>query len=162
MKNITELIKEIDSKVQKYNIDNALDLLIPFDEYSGDDWQNYFDTTVTEFQYLVLHEDLNFKLVLIHWDKGSSSKKHGHMKGGGLIKVLFGQISETRFHPDNLDLETGKYSYTTGDLSYIHDAIGLHIVENTQQNHAISLHLYCHGKNSTFGLVDEAMLVKTQ
>ena len=149
MQSLTELIHEIESKIQKNQVGNALDLLSPFDEYAGNDWKSHFDADLNDFQYSVLHEDANFKLVLIYWNEGSKSKKHGHKKGGGLIRVLSGQINETRFHPDDLDLETGIFSYCTGDLSYIHDSLGLHAVENNENEHAVSLHLYCSGANST-------------
>ena len=78
------------------------------------------------------------------------------MKGGGLMRVLAGQIMETRFHPENKDLSIGRWAYTTGDLSFIHDALAFHVVENQTEVPAVSLHLYCNGVNSTFGHIDPA------
>ncbi|MFK7773548.1 MAG: cysteine dioxygenase family protein [Saprospiraceae bacterium] len=157
MQTLEELIQEIDLKIQKKNIDNALDLLSPFDKYAGDDWQIHFESELNEFQYSVLYKDANFRLVLIYWNESSKSKKHGHLKGGGLMRVLYGQINETRFHPDNSELAIGDFEYSKGDLSYIHDALGLHIVENKADIPAVSLHLYCDGVNSTFGNFDDTL-----
>ena len=63
-------------------------------------WQSYYDTDKDEFQYSVLHKDDNFKLILIYWNGKSKSKKHGHMKGGGLMRILSGEVIETRFASD--------------------------------------------------------------
>ncbi len=154
MQTLKELIHDIDLEIQEKKIDNALDLLSSFNKYIGEDWQTYYESERDEFQSAILHKDDNFKLVLIYWNGHSQSSKHGHMKGGGLMRVLAGQIMETRFHPEDKDLSIGTWKYTEGDLSFIHDALAYHIVENQTAVPAISLHLYCNGVNSTFGLIE--------
>lgn len=154
MQTLRELIQTIDLEIKEKRIDNALDLLSSFDDYVGEDWKTYCSRENGEFQPSVLHQDENFKLVLIQWAESDKSKKHGHMKGGGLMQVLSGKIKETRFHPDNMNVPIGTFEYATGDLSYIHDALAFHVVENQEELPAVSLHLYCTGINSTFGMAE--------
>ena len=145
MQTIAELIKTIESNIEDKKINNALELLSPFEEYIGEDWQTHFEPGLNEFKASVLHKDNHFKLLLIHWNEKSKSGKHGHLEGGGLMRVLNGEINETRFHPDDAEQTIGEFKYTEGDLCYIHDALGFHVVENKEQTPAISLHLYCNG-----------------
>jgi cysteine dioxygenase len=151
MQTLNELIQSIDFEIREKRIDNALDLLDSFDNYNGEDWEAHCLPQKNEFQYAVLHQDKNFKLILIYWSESDKSKKHGHMKGGGLMRVLSGKIRETRFHPDNTEVAIGTFVYSKGDLSYIHDALAFHTVENQEETPAVSLRLYCTGTNSTFG-----------
>lgn len=152
MKTLQQLIKKLSLEIKEKDINNALDLLNPFTQYIGDDWQSHLIAQKNEFQYSVLHKDEFLKLILIFWNGKNKSEKHGHMKGGGLMRVLSGNIIETRFHPDDKNKAIGIFTYSEGDLSYIHDALAFHIVENRTNNPAVSLHLYCNGQDSTFGL----------
>ncbi|MFK8008769.1 MAG: cysteine dioxygenase family protein [Saprospiraceae bacterium] len=155
MQTLQELIHNIEIEIQENKIDNALDLLPSFDQYIGDDWQAYYESDKDEFQYSVLHKDDNFKLILIYWNGNSKSKKHGHMKGGGLMRILSGEILETRFDSENDEKIIGTFKYSEGDLSYIHDALAFHVVENQEKTPAVSLHIYCNGVNSTFGIFED-------
>ena len=157
MHTLKELIQTIDSEIREKNIDNALDLLSSFESYIGEDWKYHYYPKKKEFQSFILHQDDNFKLLLIHWSTSDKSKKHGHMKGGGLMRVLTGKIKETRFHPNNIDVSIGTFDYTTGDYAFIHDALAFHTVENQEELPAVSLHLYCTGVNSTFGVIDDTV-----
>ena len=151
MKTLPQLIQKLNTEILDKGIDNALDLLSPFSKYIGQDWQQHCELKKDEFQYSLLHKNEHIKLILIYWNRFRKSKKHGHLKGGGLMKVLAGEVIETRFHPDDNEKVIGTFNYCKGDLSYIHDALAYHVVENKRQQAAVSLHLYCYGENSTFG-----------
>ena len=153
MKTLDQLIQTLNVETKDKGINNALDLLSPFAMYNGEDWKKYYEAGKNEFQYAVLHKDEHMKLLLIYWNSFRKSEKHGHMKGGGLMKVLSGQVVETRFDPDDDEKVLGIFSYSEGDFSYIHDALGSHVVENREQIPAISLHLYCSGEGSDFGVL---------
>lgn len=155
MQTLNELIQAVEYEIREKSIDNALDLLTSFDRYVGEDWKFYFYPLKNESRYQVLHQDDDFKLVLIYWNSYDKSKKHGHMKGGGLMRVLSGRLKETRFNAYDVDLDIGTFAYAEGDLSYIHDALAFHIVENQDEIPAVSLHLYCTGTDSTFGLLED-------
>ncbi len=155
METLQQLIQNLNREIREKGIDNALDLLNHFTQYVGDDWQSHYRTDKHEFQYSVLHKDEHLKLVLIYWNAYSKSEKHGHMKGGGLMRVLSGEIVETRFHPEDQETAIGSFRYAEGDLSYIHDALAYHVVENREHQPAVSLHLYCVGPNSDFGVWEE-------
>ncbi len=155
MKTLQQLIQNLNAETKEKGISNALDLLTPFDQYTGEDWKSYFKTPADEFQSSVLHLDDHFKLLLIYWNGHNKTAKHGHMKGGGLMRILSGQIVETRFDPDDQEKIIGTFTYSEGDLIFIHDELAYHVVENRRKEPAVSLHLYCTGMNPAPALLRE-------
>ena len=151
MKTLSQLINQINHQTHQKGIDNALDLLSYFDQYSGSDWQAFYIAGRDEFQYNIIHQDEFTKLILIYWNADKVSNKHGHMRGGGLMRVLDGQLKETRFDSTNPTKVLGEFIYSEGDISYIHDALAYHTIENRSTTAAVTLHLYCSGLRSNFG-----------
>ncbi|MEZ4952807.1 MAG: cysteine dioxygenase family protein [Saprospiraceae bacterium] len=140
MKQLPQLIYQLKSKAQITGIDNVLEILAEFETYRGDDWKTYFEKKEPTNVLLLLESDL--KLTLIYWPAFQKSNKHKHPPGGGLMRVLSGQLQETRFDPTNPEKELGKYECPTGALTYIHDELALHVVENPNRMPAVSLHVY--------------------
>ena len=87
------------NRVQHFSTENELYLA----------WQHTENGNKDEFQYSVLHKDDNFKLILIYWNGNSRSKKHGHMKGGGLMRILSGEVIETRFDSEDCVFLVGNF-----------------------------------------------------
>ena len=81
------------------------------------------------------------RILIICWDAKQQSSIHGHKEGGGLIKVLQGNLHETRFDPIDKEM-TGKFDYSEGDITYIHDMLAWHQVKNPGDHLAYSLHMY--------------------
>jgi predicted metal-dependent enzyme (double-stranded beta helix superfamily) len=146
MKSLARTIELIKAQVQEKGNLNVRELETIFTGYSGTDWKNYLTTENGQLKNTILHEDEHLKMLLICWRPGQKSSKHGHPAGGGLIRVLSGQLSETRFDPVDQDIETGTFRYNPEDeAAYIHDDEAYHVVENPGQGIAFSLHLYSHG-----------------
>ncbi len=145
MNQISELLQSVKIHVQSQGLDNVLELLSIFENYDSCEWENYLQKELKDEDSLVFHQDHDFKLLLIRWDKGKKSKIHGHPQGGGLIKVLSGALLESRFDSGNPQKMIGQFECKTGQLSYIHDELGFHIIENPYSETAISLHLYTPG-----------------
>lgn len=93
----------------------------------------------------VLVQNDQIKMVLIRWEKGSSSSIHGHAEKGCVFKVLQGEVEETRHSLENPDTLLSKNTYFKDSIAYIDDHIGLHRVENKSDQQAITIHLYTPG-----------------
>jgi cysteine dioxygenase len=85
------------------------------------------------------------KVVLIKWSGHESSNLHGHKKGGCIFKVLHGKVKEERYPNLTHKKLLSKCTYHPGNVAYIDDRMGLHIVKNPSAKVAMSIHLYTPG-----------------
>jgi len=145
MKHLQQLIEKINNQVQNNGIINVLELKPLIKEYTGKDWKKQFEVKNGKRENAVLLQNEQVKVVLIYWDGFQKSKKHGHPEGGGLMKLLTGNLIETRFDPKNTDQIIGKHHYSTENMAYIHDRVAFHTVENPKNEPAVSLHVYSPG-----------------
>eukprot|EP00903_Cladosiphon_okamuranus_P016533 g15252.t1 len=112
-----------------------------------------------------------FELLLLCWRPGAASAIHDHPKAGCWVKVLKGEIRETRYSlaPNGSSsssssggelpegggggnegggrlVKTSTVTCNPGTVSYIEDSMGLHKMENpSPTEECISLHLYSPG-----------------
>uniref|UniRef100_T1PG29 Cysteine dioxygenase n=1 Tax=Musca domestica TaxID=7370 RepID=T1PG29_MUSDO len=106
-----------------------------------------------------------FNLMILCWGEGHGSTIHDHSDSHCFMKMLKGELTETRFTwPENTTAEDhldtipegeefeyhdalqviGQRTMGLNDVAYINDNLGLHRVENpSHSDTAISLHLYC-------------------
>ena len=145
MQPLQQLLENINTQVENNGIINVLELRHLLKGYSGEDWSKHLKSENGKPATTVLVQNEQVKVVLIYWDAYKKSKKHGHPAGGGLIKLLSGNLIETRFDPENTDSVIGKYQYSAGNMSYIHDRLAYHTVENPSDEPAVSLHVYSQG-----------------
>ncbi|XP_037946645.1 cysteine dioxygenase type 1 [Teleopsis dalmanni] len=117
-----------------------------------------------------------FNLMILCWGEGHSSAIHDHADSHCFMKMLKGELKETRYEMpktvhtsttieadigrniedeehdefDSAELqETGHSQILTNDVAYINDNLGLHRVENpSHSDTSVSLHLYCPPFNS--------------
>ena len=84
---------------------------------------------------------------LIEWDHLSKSPVHRHCSGGCLLKILQGHVMETRYPR----VHSGLYDsncpgilnlFSAGDVSFIHDDLATHSIENIYPEVAYTLHFY--------------------
>ncbi|KAJ1676042.1 hypothetical protein EV182_000035 [Spiromyces aspiralis] len=103
-----------------------------------------------------------FNLLLLVWGEGQASPIHDHANSHCMMKLLDGELVETRYHmpgspaapspnPGNSSSSSssgpleviGEKSLSTNQVAYIHDKIGLHCMSNPDAScKAVSLHLY--------------------
>ena len=141
MTTLHHLITDLEAHALGNGNKDVLYLVSQFNACEGTDWKNY----ITGPGNVPIFQNEDFRLVLIYWDGHARSKKHGHPEGGCLLKVLSGTLIETRFDPFDPQRLTGKQQFFQGDVSYIHDALACHVVENPSPEPAISLHIYSPG-----------------
>ncbi len=82
------------------------------------------------------------KVLLIRWKPGELSSIHAHPKGGGIFKVLWGNIEELRYSQGNQPSLYSKNTLYKNSVTYIDDRLGMHAVGNPFSNAAISFHAY--------------------
>ena len=145
MKRLQQLINKINTQVQNNGIINVLELQPLLKKYSGKDWAKHLNIKNKKPENTVLLQNEQVKIVLIYWDAHKKSKKHGHPEGGGLMKLMSGNLIETRFDPESPDTVIGKHHYSAENMAYIHDRLAYHIVENPSDEPAVSLHIYSPG-----------------
>uniref|UniRef100_A0A1I7YZ71 Cysteine dioxygenase n=1 Tax=Steinernema glaseri TaxID=37863 RepID=A0A1I7YZ71_9BILA len=114
------------------------------------DWKKYakFDP----FKYtrnLVDEGNGKYNLIVLCWGPGMGSSVHDHTDAHCFVKILQGELTETRYNwPASEDeeaplLECGSDTYHTNEVTYMSDQLGLHRMENLNHSDGcISLHLY--------------------
>ena len=93
----------------------------------------------------MLVQNEQVKIIAIRWEPGQMSDIHGHVIGGGLIKVMHGEIEEKRYSADSEQRLLATGTYLKDNIAYIDDIMGLHSVANKQSTPAITLHIYTPG-----------------
>ncbi|KAL6923767.1 hypothetical protein ACHAPO_007976 [Fusarium lateritium] len=87
-------------------------------------------------------------LLVLVWSPGKGSPIHDHGKAHCLMKILRGDLTETRYaFPENNQEEgpmkvIAEATYKSGEVAYMSDDLGLHRVSNRGRDFAVSLHLY--------------------
>ena len=85
-----------------------------------------------------------FELILICWKKGDCTPIHGHNEQKCWVYLVEGEMTELRYKSDeecNLT-ECNKLQMKAGDLTYMHDSMGFHLLQNCEEKKAMTLHLY--------------------
>jgi len=108
---------------------------------------------------LVATKDFTYDLLILCWQPGQKSAVHDHRESGCWMRMLTGELTETRYKVSSdskdkfTDCEEGSFleehlvqissrTYRSPDVFYINNNLGLHSVCNPGKEQAISLHLY--------------------
>lgn len=114
----------------------------------NDDWRAYalFDAECYTRNLVV--REAHFELLVLCWGAGQESPIHNHEGQDCWMAVLEGEIEEVRFcrpqdvRPGPLEAR-GARAFSRGQVAFIHDDIGLHLVRPARPGGAgVSLHLY--------------------
>jgi len=158
--NLQELIEELHKvfDADRVNVEYVKALMAAY-KSNPQDWKQYakFD----DFRYtrnLVDTGNGKFNLIALCWGEGNGSSIHDHMNSHCFMKILQGELVETKFSwpttsPTDFDrfddaeagpmVQTGVETYKKDMVTYINDTLGLHRVENVSHtDKAVSLHLY--------------------
>ena len=123
-------------------------------ESDPSDWKLYSKFDPHRYtRNLVDEGNGKYNLIVLCWGEGQGSPVHDHANSHCFMKILGGNLKETQFEwPRNGQLgaeemtpltEKARQVYSTNDVTYINDTIGLHRVENVSHTDtAVSLHLY--------------------
>eukprot|EP01097_Dermamoeba_algensis_P009853 TRINITY_DN7086_c0_g1_i1.p1 TRINITY_DN7086_c0_g1~~TRINITY_DN7086_c0_g1_i1.p1 ORF type:complete len:713 (-),score=146.63 TRINITY_DN7086_c0_g1_i1:124-1977(-) len=113
--------------------------------FNPKEWKQYVHYEQSRYTRNLVGYDDKFTLLLLCWDKGRGSPIHDHAGSSCWVKMLEGELTETRYNLDadgNVTVKS-KTKMTSEDIAYIDDTLGLHKMENEDPNNvAISLHIY--------------------
>ena len=112
------------------------------------DWRAYALWDDAQYTRNLIAREDRFELLLLCWGPGHESPIHNHEGQDCWMGVLEGEIEEVRYcrheevRPGPLE-PRGTETFPKGDVTYIRDEIGLHLVRPAQRDlHGASLHLY--------------------
>lgn len=129
----------------KKNLINSL--LVNFNDVNNElDLYKHFDSKYLYTRNLVATDKTNYALLVLCWNPLLESKIHDHPCDGCFVKVLDGQIKETRYAIDEKEGVLNVISDVVAkknDVTYMDNLIGLHKIGNPDSHiGAITLHLY--------------------
>ena len=141
MKKLNEFLTAVNTHIDRNGFVDVLELAPYFEDLQMQDWESMVQKENGRPVNTTIYQSDLFRMIIIHWAGNQQSSLHGHPDGGGLIKVLSGQLEEMRYDPEDRE-ELGFFGYGEGDVTYIHDDIALHQVKNPEERPAYSLHMY--------------------
>lgn len=142
MQTLALLCQKISTYFQDEMPPNSIEDFCPLVQaYQGLDWKDYvaYSDECYSRHYIVQNQD--FEMLILCWKPGQGSPIHNHAERGCVLKVLEGQLLETRY----LGEEVKETLLLSGDLTYIDDQIGWHKINNLGNKPTVSLHVYSPG-----------------
>ena len=122
-----------------YNSSDKLLRYLPLiKNYNFSNWEKYIKTCHDTYYRNLVFKNNDFEILVISWLPGQKTPIHSHPQNGCIMKILDGQLCETKITKDNKSIT----NYIKNDTSYIHDSIGKHVISNESDNLAVSLHIY--------------------
>ena len=108
-----------------------------------------------------------FELILICWKKNAITPIHCHNEQHCWVYQVDGEMTEIRYQKDDQDnlSESNNMLVTPGMLTYMHDSMGYHLLENHTSENAMTLHLYmkpvesCTAYNNSTNCFEEKELI---
>ena len=103
----------------------------------------------TEFEKLQIYKNESYTMYLMRWASGSRYPEHLHPNERCLLKVIKGNLEETRYSKK----ETTKTDLSAGKVAYIDDTLGSHSMFCTNGCYTYSLQM-CYEYNYKVPLLD--------
>ncbi len=137
-----QLLKTIDPAQESFSALQFLDALVQHSFHDPADIRRILRHP--DPSHVLIHNDF-LKVILIRWQPGQASNLHGHAIGGCVFKVLHGTVEECRYAANAPDKLLARNTYFAGNMAYIDDRMGLHVVRNAGDEPAVTMHLYTPG-----------------
>jgi cysteine dioxygenase len=84
-----------------------------------------------------------FEFILLCWDKGVKTAYHGHDGQDCWVYQIKGTVREERVKEVGGELAIcNELTLDEGNLTYMHDRMGYHALENISEGRAMTLHVY--------------------
>lgn len=131
------------------DVDSLMEMMRAYDG-SDMQWSKYAfgDASRGYTRNLVDEGNGKSNLLVLVWSPGKGSPIHDHGNAHCLMKILRGDLTETRYaFPNNDEPERqmtviSEKTYRENQVTYMADDLGLHRVSNRGSGFAVSLHLY--------------------
>ena len=120
---------------------NLLSSINIFKTHCHNNWKEYVQFNSDKYNRIRIITEDNFEIILICWKKGQKSKIHDHPENGCLMKLLEGNLCETRYiREGNKMIKTCSNNILIDNVSFISGSHGLHDIEAIDDS--VSLHIY--------------------
>ncbi len=84
-----------------------------------------------------------FEFILLCWSKGASTPIHGHAGQNCWVYQVSGEVRERRYNETPHGFEvTNEAILNEGRITYMHDRMGYHTLENISNDVSMTLHVY--------------------
>lgn len=111
--------------------------------YSGTDWQRFDYSSLQPYTRKIVYNDDILEVVIICWNPHEESGAHDHPENGCLMRVMQGNLIETKYVNTHLGLEQTNEDILGEDkIAYQEGAKCVHNIVNPFDNLAISVHIY--------------------
>ena len=147
---ITDIRTEFDSS-DTVDIDRVKAILSGY-KSNPLEWEKYITWDPHRYtRNLVDEGNGKYNLLILCWGESQASPVHNHPNSNCFVKILSGKMQESLFAlPSKEPTASSKKLQLIGEkvmkrdeVSYMHDSIGLHGMENPSHSEgAVSLHLY--------------------
>lgn len=138
IKTIEELINEFDNAdfAEQKSVLKRID--IPVEEFQ--EYASWEDGSYT--RNCIARKD-GFEFILLCWAKDVGSSIHGHDGQHCWVYQVCGTVNEKRFDFTNGAFEeTNNVNLDKGAITYMHDRMGYHSIQNVSGKGAMTLHVY--------------------
>ena len=138
IKTITELIEAFENAEPSEQIGVLKRIDIPRDEF--EEFATWDEGSYTR-NCIVRHD--KFEFILLCWDSGVKTPIHGHDGQNCWVYQVAGTVSEKRFKQTHYGFElTNDTTLSEGRITYMHDRMGYHTLENISSSPSMTLHVY--------------------
>lgn len=84
-----------------------------------------------------------YEIILLCWDQGAKTAIHGHGGENCWVYQVDGSVEEIRYESFKESMqETQRRMLTPSKLTYMHDRMGFHAIQNVSGQRAMTLHIY--------------------
>ena len=85
----------------------------------------------------------DYEIILLCWDKGAKTAIHGHGGENCWVYQVSGTVEEIRYTNINDSIkESERLALNPGRISFMHDRMGYHAIQNISNDKAMTLHIY--------------------
>jgi len=146
---ITETLQhpnyDLKSEADRQKVQNLME------SYDADlnEWKRFefWDEHKNYTRNLIATDNKTYTLMLLCWNPLKASPIHAHAGSNCFMRIIDGVCRETRYawpKCSNSPMEMLEVNdYPAGQVAFICDELGLHKIDNSREDKAVSLHLYC-------------------
>lgn len=138
IKTIEELIECFDDAEPSEQVSVLKSIEIPTTEFEGFATWNEGGYT----RNCIARRD-GFEFILLCWSEGASTPIHGHAGQDCWVYQVAGEVRERRYKEVDYGFDVvNEAVLSKGKITYMHDRMGYHTIENVSDGGAMTLHIY--------------------
>lgn len=144
------LLDQLHEEFSKTHIDiDTMKAILESYQSNKEDWGKFTFFDPHRYTRNLVDKGNNlFNVMILCWSEGQGSGIHDHANAHCFVKILEGELKETRFEWPKCEGQEMTVKQVTvnkrNQVAYMCDEFGLHRMENpSHSNKAVSMHIYC-------------------